>query len=91
VQECEASLRRLQTDHIDLYIFHSPVAGTAVDESLRALDDLVRAGKVRYIGTSNWSAWHLVEALWAAKEYGLNRPVCEQPAYNLLDAAPSAS
>jgi aryl-alcohol dehydrogenase-like predicted oxidoreductase len=85
IEQCEASLRRLQTDCIDLYIFHSPIAGTAIDESLRALDDLVRAGKVRYIGTSNFAAWHIVEALWAAHELGLNRPVCSQPAYNLLD------
>lgn len=87
VEACEASLRRLQTDYIDLYQFHDPnsQAGIPIDESLRALDDLVRAGKVRYLGTSNFSAWHLVESLWAAKEYGLNRPISEQPAYNLLD------
>ncbi|NTU81688.1 MAG: aldo/keto reductase [Chloroflexales bacterium] len=57
----------------------------AIDETLRALDDLIRAGKVRYIGTSTFAAWQLVEALWAAKELGLNRFVCEQPPYNLLD------
>lgn len=54
-------------------------------ETLRALDDLIRAGKVRYIGTSSFAAWQLVESLWVAKEYGLNRFICEQPAYNLLD------
>jgi aryl-alcohol dehydrogenase-like predicted oxidoreductase len=87
IEACEASLRRLQTDYIDLYQFHDPhsQAGVPIDESLRALDDLIRAGKVRYIGASNFSAWHLVEALWAAKEYGLNRLISEQPAYNLLD------
>ncbi|MBN1579554.1 MAG: aldo/keto reductase, partial [Anaerolineae bacterium] len=85
IAACEASLRRLDTDTIDLYIFHSPQADTAIDESLRALDDLVRAGKIRYVGTSNFSAWHIVEALWAAKEWGLVRPVASQPAYNLLD------
>ena len=54
-------------------------------ETLRALDDLVRSGKVRYIGTSTFGAWQIVESLWAAKEYGLNRFVCEQMPYNLLD------
>ncbi len=56
-----------------------------IDETLRALDDLVRAGKVRYIGTSTFGAWQLVESLWVAKELGLNRFVCEQPPYNILD------
>ena len=85
IQACEASLRRLGTDHIDLYIFHSPQAEIPIDESLRALDDLVRAGKVRYIGTSNFTAWQMTEALWAAHALSLNRPVASQPAYNLLD------
>lgn len=87
ISACEASLRRLQTETIDLYQFHDPRSegGVPIDESLRALDDLVQAGKVRYIGTSNFSAWHIVEALWAAKEYGLDRPISEQPAYNMLD------
>lgn len=83
--QCEASLRRLRTDTIDLYQFHSSHAAIPIDESLRALDDLVRAGKVRYIGTSNFAAWQEVEALWAAQELHLNRPVSSQPAYNLLD------
>ena len=56
-----------------------------IDETLRALDDLIRAGKVRYIGTSTFAAWQLVESLWVSKELGLNRFVCEQPPYNLLD------
>jgi aryl-alcohol dehydrogenase-like predicted oxidoreductase len=85
IQACEASLRRLGTDHIDLYIFHSPQAEIPIDESLRALDDLVRAGKVRYVGTSNFTAWQMTEALWAAHALSLNRPVASQPAYNLLD------
>jgi aryl-alcohol dehydrogenase-like predicted oxidoreductase len=85
IAACEDSLRRLDTDYIDLYIFHSPHAITAIDESLRALDDMVRTGKVRYVGTSNFAAWHIVESLWAAKEYGLVRPIASQPAYNLLD------
>ena len=83
--ECEASLRRLGTDRIDLYQIHRPQSEVAIDETLRALDDLVRAGKVRYIGTSTFAAWQVVESLWCAKELGLNRFVSEQPPYNLLD------
>ena len=85
IAECEASLRRLQTDYIDLYQLHRPRPEIAIDETLRALDDLVRSGKVRYIGTSTFAAWQVVEALWTAKEHGLNRFVSEQPPYNLLD------
>lgn len=85
IDQCDASLRRLQTDYIDLYQVHRPQSDIPIDETLRALDDLVRAGKVRYIGTSTFAAWQLVEALWVAKEYGLNRFVCEQPPYNILD------
>ncbi len=85
IEQCEASLRRLQTDYIDLYQIHRPQPDTPIDETLRALDDLVRAGKVRYIGSSTFAAWQLVESLWVAKELGLNRFVCEQPPYNLLD------
>jgi aryl-alcohol dehydrogenase-like predicted oxidoreductase len=85
IEQCEASLRRLQTDHIDLYQLHRPRPEIAIDETLRALDDLIRAGKVRYIGTSTFAAWQVVESLWVSKELGLNRFVCEQPPYNLLD------
>ena len=85
IQQCEASLRRLGTDYIDLYQIHRPSPGIPIDETLRALDDLVTAGKVRYIGSSTFAAWQVVEALWASKEYGLNRFVTEQPPYNLLD------
>jgi aryl-alcohol dehydrogenase-like predicted oxidoreductase len=85
IAACEASLRRLQTDHIDLYQLHHPSNEVPIDETLRALDDLVRAGKVRYLGTSAFAAWQLVESLWVAKELGLNRVVCEQPPYHLLD------
>ena len=85
VQACEASLERLGTDWIDLYQLHRAQSDVPIDETLRALDDLIRAGKVRYIGTSMFAGWKIVEALWAAKELGLNRFVCEQMAYNLLD------
>ena len=85
IRACEASLRRLQTDHIDLYQMHRCDAELPIDETLRALDDLIRAGKVRYIGGSMFPSWRIVESLWVSKELGLNRLVCEQPAYNLLD------
>jgi aryl-alcohol dehydrogenase-like predicted oxidoreductase len=85
IAACEASLKRLQTDSIDLYQLHRPRPEIAIDETLRALDDLVRAGKVRYIGSSTFAAWQVVEALWAAKELGLNRFVTEQPPYNIVD------
>ena len=85
LEQCDASLRRLQTDYIDLYQIHRPQPSIPIDETLRALDDLIRAGKVRYIGTSTFGAWQLVESVWAARELGLNRFVCEQPPYNLLD------
>jgi aryl-alcohol dehydrogenase-like predicted oxidoreductase len=85
IEQAEASLRRLKTDYIDLYQIHRPHPEVAIDETLRALDDLVRAGKVRYIGTTTFAAWQVVEALWASKELHLNRFVSEQPPYNLLD------
>lgn len=85
VQACEASLKRLGTDWIDLYQLHRPDAEVPIDETLRALDDLIRAGKVRYIGTSMFAGWKIVEALWAAKEFGLNRFVSEQSTFHLLD------
>jgi aryl-alcohol dehydrogenase-like predicted oxidoreductase len=85
IEQCEASLRRLQTDYIDLYQMHRPRPNIAIDETLRALDDLIRAGKVRYIGTSTFAAWQLIESLWVSKELGLNRFICEQPPYNILD------
>jgi aryl-alcohol dehydrogenase-like predicted oxidoreductase len=85
IAACEASLRRLGTDHIDLYYLHRPFTQTAIDETLHALDDLVRAGKVRSIGTSGLSGWQIVESLWCAHDLGLNRPVVEQTAYHLLD------
>jgi len=85
IDACNASLERLQTDWIDLYQLHRAQSDVPIDETLRALDDLIRAGKIRYIGTSMFPSWKIVESLWAAKEFGLNRFVCEQMAYNLLD------
>jgi len=80
----EDSLRRLQTDWIDLYQLHRPDPDTPIDETLEALDDLVRAGKVRYIGISTFAAWQTVEALWVSDRRGLARVVSEQPPYNIL-------
>ena len=85
VAACEASLKRLKTDYIDLYQMHRPRSDTPIDETLRALDDLIRQGKVRYIGTSTFAAWQVVESLWVAERHGLNRFVCEQQPYNLVD------
>jgi len=85
LQAVEDSLRRLGTDHIDLYQAHRPDLATPIDETLQALDDLIRSGKVRYIGTSTFSGWQLVESLWEADRMRLNRFVTEQPRYSLID------
>lgn len=81
----EASLRRLQTDYIDLYQIHFPDTTTAIEETLRTLDDIIRAGKVRYIGCSNFAAWQLCEALWTSKVCNLPSFVTVQPRYNMFD------
>jgi aryl-alcohol dehydrogenase-like predicted oxidoreductase len=83
IRACEESLRRLDTDRIDLYQAHWFDAGTPVEETLRAFDDLVRAGKVRYLGCSNHPAWRLCKALWASDKLGLVRYESLQPHYNL--------
>lgn len=80
----EASLKRLQTDYIDLYYCHFPDFDTPLDETLRAFDDLVHQGKVRYIGCSNFNAWKLCESLWISDVRNLVRFECVQPPYNLL-------
>ncbi len=84
LRACEDSLRRLQTDYIDLYQSHAPDLSTPVDETLQAFDDLVRSGKVRYIGCSNYPAHLLMEALWRSDKLGLARYDCHQPRYNVL-------
>ena len=78
------SLRRLNTDHIDLYQVHWPDPNTPIEETIRGLDDLVKQGKIRYFGTSNFSGLQLSEAVWNSRYYNLNRPVSEQCYYNLL-------
>jgi aryl-alcohol dehydrogenase-like predicted oxidoreductase len=85
LKSCEDSLRRLQTDHIDLYQLHRPPLTMPQDETLRAFDDLIHAGKVVYIGCSTHPAWMVMEALATSERYNLARYISEQPPYNLLD------
>jgi aryl-alcohol dehydrogenase-like predicted oxidoreductase len=84
VRAVENSLRRLQTDYIDLYQLHGFDAATPADEVLSALNDLVRAGKIRYIGCSNFSGWHLMKALAVSERYGWSRFVAHQAYYSLI-------
>jgi aryl-alcohol dehydrogenase-like predicted oxidoreductase len=84
LQAVEDSLRRLRTDYIDLYQPHSPDPDTPLEETLRALDDLVRSGKVRYLGCSNYPAWQVALAQGVSERHGLARFDCVQPRYNLL-------
>jgi aryl-alcohol dehydrogenase-like predicted oxidoreductase len=84
IQEVENSLRRLRTDHIDLYQVHRPSPDTDIEETLGALTDLVRQGKVRYIGSSSFTGSQIVEAQWAARDRHLERFVTEQPPYSML-------
>jgi aryl-alcohol dehydrogenase-like predicted oxidoreductase len=84
IQEVENSLRRLRTDWIDIYQIHRPEEDTDIDETLGALTDLVRAGKVRYLGSSTFPASQIVEAQWVAERRGRERFVCEQPPYSIL-------
>ncbi len=87
MQAVEDSLRRLQTDYIDLYQTHWPDESTPIEETLRALDDLVKQGKARYLGASNYLAWQLMQALWTSDKYNLARYDSLQPHYNLLHRA----
>ncbi len=84
INGCNDSLRRLNTDHIDIYMLHTIDTSTPMDETLRALDDLVRWGKVRYIGCSNYSAWHLMKALGVSDKLNLEKFVTFQGHYSLL-------
>jgi aryl-alcohol dehydrogenase-like predicted oxidoreductase len=86
----EASLRRLGTDHIDLYQMHEPDPGTPIDETLAALDDLVRAGKVRYLGNSNFAGWQIADADWTASSQGRARFISAQNHYSLLERSAEA-
>ena len=85
IRAAEDSLRRLGTDYIDLYQTHWFDENTPIAETMRALDDLVRAGKVRYVGCSNYPAWRLAEALWTSDKYNLVSYISLQPHYNLVN------
>ncbi len=80
----DASLRRLQTDYLDLYYLHLPDYEAPIEETLAAIDEVARAGKVRYPGTSNFAAWQVCQALWIAEKSGYKPPYVSQPMYNLL-------
>jgi aryl-alcohol dehydrogenase-like predicted oxidoreductase len=84
INACEASLRRLGTDYIDLYQLHGFDALSPVEETLSALDDMVHSGKVRYLGCSNFSGWHLMKSLAVSEKYGLSRYVAHQAYYSLV-------
>jgi aryl-alcohol dehydrogenase-like predicted oxidoreductase len=85
IQAVEASLKRLETDYIDLYQIHSPDPKTPLEETIRALDELVRAGKIRYFGCCNFSGWQLAEAWWISQVKSLNQFITVQNEYNLLN------
>ena len=85
VKAVEASLRRLDTDYIDLYQLHEPDPATPIDETLAALDDLVRAGKVRYLGNSNFAGWQIADAAWTARTTGRTPFISAQNRYSLLN------
>ena len=80
----ESSLRKLRTDHVDLYILHSFDASTPVLEMVEALNDVVRSGKARYVGASNWASWRVIEALWMADTHGYARFDCLQSEFNIV-------
>lgn len=84
MKSVEDSLRRLQTDYLDLYQAHWPDANTPIEETLRAFDELIKQGKVRHVGASNYAAWELMQALWVSDRNGLARFDCLQPHYNLI-------
>ncbi len=85
LREIEASLRRLQTDHVDVYLVHSFDPTTPLEETVRALDDVVRSGKARYVGCCNYAAWQVCRALWVADTLNANGYMCVQNQYNLLN------
>ena len=84
-EACDAALQRLRVDHLDLYFCHRPDHDTPVEETVRAMDNLIRQGKVIYWGTSEWPAQRIIEAHLVARQWGLTPPVMEQPQYNLFE------
>src|SRR5690606_2961810 len=87
IRAVEASLRRLQTDYIDLFQVHRPDPNTPHEETLRALDDLVRDGKVRYLGNSNYTGWQIAHNAWISRTYGYAPFIAAQNEYSLLNRA----
>jgi aryl-alcohol dehydrogenase-like predicted oxidoreductase len=87
LREIDRTLARLETDHLDVYILHVWDEETPLEETLRALDDVVRAGKTRYVGVSNFQAWQVLKALWTQDRMGLDPLLCIQNPYNLLNRA----
>jgi aryl-alcohol dehydrogenase-like predicted oxidoreductase len=85
MRELDASLKRLNTDYIDIYYVHTPDYTTPIEETVRALDDMVRSGKVMYTACSNFRAWRICEALWTSDKHNLNRFACVQPLYNIVN------
>jgi aryl-alcohol dehydrogenase-like predicted oxidoreductase len=85
MQALDNSLRRLDMEHVDIYYLHAPDYHVPIDQTLRAMDDMVRSGKVRYIACSNVRAWRLCEALWTSDRLGLDRFACVQPLYNIVN------
>ncbi len=85
LREIDRTLRRLETDHLDVYILHVWDDTTPLDETLRALDDVIRAGKTRYVGVSNFQAWQVLKALWTQDQLGVDPLICIQNPYNLLN------
>lgn len=85
IQSAEASLRRLGTDYIDLLYFHRAIPGLPLEESVRAVGDLIRQGKVRYFGVSNFKGWRIAEIARIADQLGIDRPVASEPLYNIVD------
>ena len=88
IEACEASLRRLGTDAIDIYYLHKEDHSTPLGETVRAIADLIRAGKIRYFGVSNYRGWRVAEICRLADELGIDRPVVSQPYYNALNRMP---
>ncbi|MFW6174428.1 MAG: aldo/keto reductase [Chloroflexota bacterium] len=88
MREVERSLRRLETDHLDQYLIHHYDPTTPLEETLRAMDDLVSQGKTRYVGVANFSGWQLVDALWTQERIGADPLICAQNEYSLLHRAP---
>ena len=85
IRQVDSSLRRLETDYIDLYYAHDPDPDTPLEQTMAAYDDLIRQGKIRYVGLSNHPAWQVVQALWTADDRRLQAPVAAQVKYNLID------